>query len=747
MLPELVHVTDIPAGGTGACGESGSVIPIGVDEEGLARVAVDLSVDPHLVCFADAESGKTTFLRVLARGLVRGCRPDEVRIVVVDYRRGLLGAVPPSHLLAHASTADAAEQAARDIAASLRGRLPGVDVGPRELRDRSWWSGPEVVVLVDDYDLVAPAGGAAVNPLLPLVEFLPQAKDVGLHLVVARRCGGAGRALFDPLLGRLRELAAPGLVMNGNPDEGALVGTVKPQALPPGRALLVDRRRGTQRVQLALDAAGRRLLGPGRRPAAVDAIPARRPVSRVAVHVGTAWVRVAVEDPRPRLLAALPVCDADPLGLLRTGLPALLDRPADQLLVVHASGAPAMVPPTVPPTVAAAVRPVPAAVAALGSAPAQLDAVVVDVGHAGTEIARVAGGRVVVSCRVPVGGAVLDDATAELLGGAAGMWGAYRAGSRAEIRAVRERLSLQPVARAGVPPVELHADALRRALAPHLAAVVGGVRTVRDGAGPGRSPPVLLIGGVARMPLLAELLDAAGVPDVRVAARPDSAAVVGALRLPPDLLGPPPAAHPVGSAPRPASWLPPVTRQRHRPVRALAAAAAAVVGLSGLYAAGSTLPAPGPVPLAAAGELVQYGYAVRLPAGWAHTGGLPERRRSLLTPVGAPDGGDLISVERTPLGYDADAEPQRARAELRAEFARAAADGAPLAGFDDDARFAGRRVVGYREAAGPDAAQVDWYVVLDGEAQLSVGCRHTTAGASAVAAACATVVGSLRRTT
>ena len=186
---------------------------------------------------------------------------------------------------------------------------------------------------------------------------------------------------------------------------------------------------------------------------------------------------------------------------------------------------------------------------------------------------------------------------------------------------------------------------------------------------------------------------------------------------------------------------------RHSAPRRLAVAAGAAIALSGLYAAGAALPAPGPMPLASSGELVQYGYAVRLPAGWAHTGGLPERRRSLLTPVGAPDGGDLISVERTPLGYDADAEPQRARAELRAEFARAVVEGAPLSGFDDDARFAGRPVVGYREAAGPDAAQVDWYVVLDGEAQLSVGCRRTTAGAATVAAACATVVGSLRRTT
>jgi type VII secretion-associated protein (TIGR03931 family) len=169
----------------------------------------------------------------------------------------------------------------------------------------------------------------------------------------------------------------------------------------------------------------------------------------------------------------------------------------------------------------------------------------------------------------------------------------------------------------------------------------------------------------------------------------------------------------------------------------------------GLLAAGSALPAatpPGSVSAASAGDLVQYGYALRLPAGWAHTGGLPERRRSLLTPATAPDRTDLISVERTPLGYDADAEPQRARAELRARFAAAVAAGAPLSAFDDNARFAGQPVVSYREAGRGTTGDVDWYVVLDGDAQLSVGCRHTAAGGNAVGAACATVVGSLRRT-
>jgi ESX secretion system protein EccC len=241
LLPDLIEHDRLPDAGPG--------IAIGVDEE-LAPVAVDFAADSHLICFADAESGKTGLLRMLARAITARHGPDRARIVLVDHRRTLLGVVPDSHLIGYASTADATTEAAGELAGALRRRLPGPDVTARQLRERSWWTGPEVYLLVDDYDLVAPGGGAA-HPLLALTEFLPQAKDVGLHVVVARRCGGAGRALFDPVLGRLRELGAPGLVLNGSPDEGALVESVRPSPAPPGRGTLVDRRRGARRVQLA----------------------------------------------------------------------------------------------------------------------------------------------------------------------------------------------------------------------------------------------------------------------------------------------------------------------------------------------------------------------------------------------------------------------------------------------------------------------------------------------------------------
>jgi hypothetical protein len=55
---------------------------------------------------------------------------------------------------------------------------------------------------------------------------------------------------------------------------------------------------------------------------------------------------------------------------------------------------------------------------------------------------------------------------------------------------------------------------------------------------------------------------------------------------------------------------------------------------------------------------------------------------------------------------------------------------------------------GATDGDGPsaDPTEVDWHVLLDGDAQLSVGCRHTAAHAAVVATACATVVGSLHRT-
>ncbi|MFF0722236.1 type VII secretion protein EccCa [Micromonospora sp. NPDC003816] len=243
LLPAVLPYPEIDLTGT-----AGLRIPVGIAEADLRPVVLDFATEPHFVVYGDAECGKSSFLRALAQSIVTRFTPEQARVILVDYRRSLLGAIETEHLIGYGTAAAHTADLVESAAGYLQGRTPGPEVGPAQLRDRSWWTGPDLFVLVDDYDLVA---SGPANPLRALEEHLPHARDVGLHLVLVRRCGGAGRAQYEPVVQRLRELSTSGLVMSGSPEEGALVGAVRPGPLPPGRGRLSTRREGVRLVQLA----------------------------------------------------------------------------------------------------------------------------------------------------------------------------------------------------------------------------------------------------------------------------------------------------------------------------------------------------------------------------------------------------------------------------------------------------------------------------------------------------------------
>ncbi|MBJ7337264.1 MAG: type VII secretion protein EccCa [Mycolicibacterium sp.] len=241
LLPPRVAHTDVVA-------QSRGRLAIGLGEDALRPVALDFTTSPHLLILGDTECGKTATLRTLCREIQRTNGSDAARVLIVDFRRTLLGVLESDHLLGYAMSAASAESQVAATVDLLTARMPGDDVTQRQLRDRSWWSGPDVYVVVDDYDLVA---GASGNPVLPLLDVLPHSRDLGLHLVIARRSGGAARAMFDPILARLRDLGCTGLMMSAAPDEGVLLGSVRPSALPPGRGTLVRRGREDQLIQVS----------------------------------------------------------------------------------------------------------------------------------------------------------------------------------------------------------------------------------------------------------------------------------------------------------------------------------------------------------------------------------------------------------------------------------------------------------------------------------------------------------------
>ncbi|MFD5328660.1 type VII secretion protein EccCa [Streptomyces sp. NPDC127092] len=221
-------------------------IAIGIDETRLEPVFVNFDTDPFFLIFGESESGKTNLLRLIAKQIGERYSPDEAKLVVGDYRRALLGSLPEEHLLEYAPMASSMQMHMEALSGVFARRQPPQDVTPQQLRDRSWWSGPQVFIIVDDYDLVATSAG---NPLAPLAEYLPFARDTGVRFIIARNSAGASRSMYESFMQRIKELGAQGVVLSGDPSEGDLIGNARPRPMPPGRGLFVSRRGQASLVQ------------------------------------------------------------------------------------------------------------------------------------------------------------------------------------------------------------------------------------------------------------------------------------------------------------------------------------------------------------------------------------------------------------------------------------------------------------------------------------------------------------------
>jgi S-DNA-T family DNA segregation ATPase FtsK/SpoIIIE len=239
-------------------------LPFAVEEHRLEVVRLDLfEASPHLLVLGDAGCGKSSLLRLVANGLAARHPPDEVALVIVDPRRGLLDLTALPNLAGYAYSTTTVTQAVDQLRREFEERSAGFDLLPvpsmpalapagaeplvpggpdaglalvQAPSQPGPLMGPRHVVLVDDYDLLPAATG---SPLLPLLDLLGLGRELGLHLVLTRRVAGAARAAFEPVVQRLRELGGSGLVMSGDPGEGPLLGGQRATALPPGRGFLV----------------------------------------------------------------------------------------------------------------------------------------------------------------------------------------------------------------------------------------------------------------------------------------------------------------------------------------------------------------------------------------------------------------------------------------------------------------------------------------------------------------------------
>lgn len=223
--------------------EEPDIVPFGLRQDTMELAFWDFQgEDQHLIVLGDSKCGKSSLLRLLATGLMERFTSDELVFGVIDIRGHVPEGIPEAYMGGHAKDANQALALASEIARELA-RRPGLDAAARA-------KAPRVVLMVDDYDIVAAAG---TNPLEPILPYLPSARDLDFHLIITRPVAGATRALYERALQVTRDTGGSMLLMSGERSEGQVAPRVYPERFPPGRGRYLRRGDRPHVVQVAVE--------------------------------------------------------------------------------------------------------------------------------------------------------------------------------------------------------------------------------------------------------------------------------------------------------------------------------------------------------------------------------------------------------------------------------------------------------------------------------------------------------------
>jgi type VII secretion protein EccCa/type VII secretion protein EccCb len=217
-----------------------------VSELDLQPVYLNFDENAHLMVTGRRECGRTTTLATIMREIGRIYAPGastapptsrpSAQVWLVDPRRQLLTTLGSDYVESFAYNLDGVAAMMDQLAAALARREPPPGLSAEELLSHSWWSGPEIFLIIDDVQQLPPGFDSPLHKAAPWVT---RAADVGLHVIITRTFGGWSSAGSDPMLRALHQANAPLLVMDADPDEGFIRGKMKGGPLPRGRGLLM----------------------------------------------------------------------------------------------------------------------------------------------------------------------------------------------------------------------------------------------------------------------------------------------------------------------------------------------------------------------------------------------------------------------------------------------------------------------------------------------------------------------------
>ncbi len=220
---------------------------VGMEDFTLRPIAVDLNSDtPHVLVAGGPGSGRTTVLQTCLLMLATPAN-RHAQVVFVDFRRSsrLMRRLP--NVCMYADTEERVGKVMEKLKEELRKRTAQLREELEQMQDDSnvvlGASMTPLVLVIDDYDQLSVL---ARNPFNDLKEFMPQARDLHFHIIVAGPPSDLMRT--DSLLTPVRT-ARLGIVLGGDPADPQVLG-VRLSDMATGRGYLV-RRNQKYLVQLA----------------------------------------------------------------------------------------------------------------------------------------------------------------------------------------------------------------------------------------------------------------------------------------------------------------------------------------------------------------------------------------------------------------------------------------------------------------------------------------------------------------
>ena len=168
-------------------------LPLGAaaDDLSLVMLPIEDLQAAHLLIVGDPQSGRSTAVRTLLRGLAAQYRPDEAQVYLLDPAYAML---EEKHVLesigllaGYLNRPAQIEEETRKIAATIAAREPDPStVTPEQIRAGAWYHGPKIFVVIDPVTtLTSEAYGP--NPIDSLSEAIERQRDfsrsLGLHVI------------------------------------------------------------------------------------------------------------------------------------------------------------------------------------------------------------------------------------------------------------------------------------------------------------------------------------------------------------------------------------------------------------------------------------------------------------------------------------------------------------------------------------------------------------------------------------